>query len=200
MMEVKKKICSKCNENKDINNFYVDKRIKGNLSYVSRCKECIQKYAKQYRKTHKDNRDRSKYKKQYYLKNIDKAKNWNKIWRENNDRSEYFRQYRNLNPSAKIACYCRNRIRSALKNNYKSSKSLYLIGCKNWDELKRHLELKFEKDMSWENMGLWHIDHIKPCSSFDLTDVEQQKLCFHYTNLQPLWAKDNLSKSDKILL
>ena len=48
--------------------------------------------------------------------------------------------------------------------------------------------------MSWENMGEWHLDHIRPCASFDLTDPDQQRQCFHYSNLQPLWASDNLSK------
>ena len=54
--------------------------------------------------------------------------------------------------------------------------------------------------MTWENHGRygWHIDHIMPCSSFDLTDPEQQKKCFHYTNLQPLWAHENMSKGAKI--
>jgi len=55
--------------------------------------------------------------------------------------------------------------------------------------------------MTWENHGFdgWHVDHIKPCTSFDLTDLEQQKQCFHYTNLQPLWKKENFEKRDKIL-
>lgn len=52
--------------------------------------------------------------------------------------------------------------------------------------------------MTWENYGEWHIDHIKPCASFDLNDPEQQKLCFHYTNLQPMWAKENQKKADKL--
>lgn len=55
--------------------------------------------------------------------------------------------------------------------------------------------------MSWENYGIrgWHIDHIKPCASFDLSIIEEQKECFHYTNLQPLWWHENLAKSDKII-
>jgi hypothetical protein len=67
------------------------------------------------------------------------------------------------------------------------------------ETVKKHLESLFKKGMSWENHGNegWHIDHIIPCAAFDLTDPKQQKKCFHYTNLQPLWAKDNLSKGDK---
>ena len=70
-----------------------------------------------------------------------------------------------------------------------------LTGCASWNELKIYLESKFSNGMTWENMGEWHIDHIKPCYSFDLTDEKQQMECFHFTNLQPLWAKDNLSKN-----
>ena len=52
--------------------------------------------------------------------------------------------------------------------------------------------------MTWDNYGEWHIDHIKPCSSFNMLIEEERKRCFHYTNLQPLWAIDNIKKSDKI--
>ena len=51
--------------------------------------------------------------------------------------------------------------------------------------------------MNWDNYGQWHIDHIRPCASFNLLDPIEQKICFHYTNLQPLWAEDNLKKSNK---
>ena len=64
-------------------------------------------------------------------------------------------------------------------------------------ELKAYLENQFSNGMTWENRGQWHIDHIRPCASFDFTDPEQQRECFHYTNLQPLWAEDNLAKSDR---
>ena len=70
-----------------------------------------------------------------------------------------------------------------------------MLGC-SIDELKGYLESKFENGMSWENYGKggWHIDPIKPCASFDLRSELNQKKCFHYTNLQPLWWEDNLSK------
>lgn len=64
-----------------------------------------------------------------------------------------------------------------------------------WVEV--HLESLFKTGMSWENYGpVWHVDHIKPCALFDLTDPEQQRICFHWTNLQPLFALDNMRKSD----
>lgn len=74
------------------------------------------------------------------------------------------------------------------------------LGC-SFDELRSYLESKFTDGMTWENHSKhgWHIDHIKPCASFDLTKEDQIKICFHYSNLQPLWAKDNLSKGDKII-
>jgi hypothetical protein len=68
-------------------------------------------------------------------------------------------------------------------------------------ELKRHLEEQFVDGMSWENYGEWHIDHIKPLSSFNITDInsDEFKKCWSLSNLQPLWAKDNLKKYNKIL-
>ena len=78
----------------------------------------------------------------------------------------------------------------------KAHKTEELVGC-TWQELRDYLQSFFADGMSWENMGQWHIDHIRPCASFDLTEPEQQKECFHYTNLQPLWAEDNRTKSDK---
>lgn len=77
----------------------------------------------------------------------------------------------------------------------KSSTSQKLLGC-DWATLVAHLERQFTDGMSWDNYSEWHIDHIRPCASFDLTDPAQQCECFHYTNLQPLWAEDNLRKSD----
>jgi len=93
----------------------------------------------------------------------------------------------------------KNRIRYALKNNKKSNSTMNLVGC-SLQELKKHLEKQFKQGMTWKNHSLygWHIDHIKPCASFDLSNPEEQKKCFHYTNLQPLWAIDNIKKSNKI--
>jgi hypothetical protein len=92
----------------------------------------------------------------------------------------------------------RRRMRLALRGQVKSGSAVRDLGC-TISELRTHLEALFQPGMTWENWGVdgWHIDHIRPLSSFDLTDREQFLLACHYTNLQPLWAADNLVKSDK---
>lgn len=98
-------------------------------------------------------------------------------------------------PQYKLSRNLRTRLWAALKkqNNKKSTKTFDLIGC-SISYLTNYLAAKFSAGMTWENYGQWHIDHIKPCISFDLSDLQQQRECFHYTNLQPLWAADNFSK------
>lgn len=89
-------------------------------------------------------------------------------------------------------------MRRALSRNFveKSKRTFQLIGCTPI-ELKSYIEKQFKEGMTWENRRLWHIDHIRPIASFDLTKPEEQAACFHYTNLQPLWAWENHRKSDK---
>ena len=82
------------------------------------------------------------------------------------------------------------------KTQRKNNRTIDLLGC-SVSFLKGYLEEKFKDGMTWENHGEWHIDHIKPCASFNLLDQEDQKKCFHYTNLQPLWAFEKLSKGCK---
>lgn len=100
----------------------------------------------------------------------------------------------------KLLCSLRSRLGNALKrqNSSKNNNTIELLGC-SISFLKGYLEAKFKEDMTWENHGEWHIDHIKPCASFNLLDEEEQKKCFHYTNLQPLWASENLSKGCKCI-
>ncbi len=80
----------------------------------------------------------------------------------------------------------------------KKASTMEILGC-SAEDFKNYLENKFREGMIWENYGTWHIDHFYPCDSFDLTKDEEQKRCFHYTNLQPLWAKENIKKSNKII-
>jgi hypothetical protein len=90
------------------------------------------------------------------------------------------------------------RIPYAIKGGYKAAKTLELLGCSVAD-LKARLESMFQPGMTWENYGArgWHVDHIRPCASFDLTDPAQRRECFNWRNLQPLWAEDNIRKLDK---
>ncbi len=87
----------------------------------------------------------------------------------------------------------RDRLYKAITRDEKNLSAALLVGCST-EELKIYLEKQFTDGMSWNNYGEWHIDHIRPCASFDLSDLSQQIECFHYTNLRPLWAEDNKSK------
>lgn len=106
-----------------------------------------------------------------------------------------------LSPKGKILYALRRRLRLVLKLKgiRKCARTLDLLGC-SVPFFKKYLESKFLLNMSWDNYGLkgWHIDHIAPIATFDLFNSEQQRKCFHYTNLQPLWADENLKKGKKI--
>jgi hypothetical protein len=101
-------------------------------------------------------------------------------------------------PSFKLKACLRSRVICVLKGRIKSVPTLKLLGVSNIEKVWKHLEKQFKQGMTRENHGKWHIDHIKPCISFDLTKPEEQAKCFHYTNLQPLWASENLAKGSKI--
>ena len=77
----------------------------------------------------------------------------------------------------------------------KDETTLKLAGC-TVAHLVNHLESQFKDGQSWANYGEWHVDHIRPCASFDLSDPAQRKECFHWSNLQPLWGAENLAKRD----
>ena len=152
------------------------------------------------------NRDviRAKLKK-YYYDNHEKmlasaAKSRNKRRKERSQKQyEYKKKRLKTDIAFKITERIRSRINLCLKR-YKTIKSQEfktLLGTNDMQVIWDHLQKQFKKGMTKENHGLWHIDHIKPVSSFDLTKPEEQIKCFHYTNLQPLWAKENLSKGAK---
>lgn len=97
----------------------------------------------------------------------------------------------------KLANLLRCRLYQALRVRKQSVSAVKDLGI-SIDEFKIYLESKFTDGMSWHNVGEWHIDHIKPLSSFNLTDEDEFRKACHYTNLQPLWASDNLRKSNII--
>ena len=98
----------------------------------------------------------------------------------------------------KIKHSLRTRLNHAIKGVVKTGSAVRDLGC-SIEELKRHLESQFAEGMNWDNYGLkgWHIDHIKPLDAFELEDPEELKKACHFSNLQPLWAKDNLKKGAK---
>ena len=138
-------------------------------------------------------------------KNREKCRIKNNLWQKKNAdwvrkyHSRYASQRRQNDPQFRIMGRLRTRLYQALKgcSALKSGNTKKLLGC-SVEQLRYWLESLFISGMSWSNYGEWHVDHERPCARFDLTKPSQQKKCFHYTNLRPLWAKDNLSKGAKI--
>lgn len=112
---------------------------------------------------------------------------------------EYCKKRRDTDLNFKLRKTLQSRIRMALKKGSKASSTTQLLGC-SIESFKLYLESKFESGMSWENYSFsgWHIDHIMPCAIFDLSKPEHQKRCFHFSNMQPMWAADNLRKGDRV--
>jgi len=127
------------------------------------------------------------------LKNLEATKARIRKWREANP--NYNRSRYASDPQIMLAMRLRARLTVALKRQVvrKTAKSFDLIGCTK-HELQAHIEAQFVPGMTWENYGEWHVDHIKPVCTFDLTDEAQQRECFHFTNLRPLWAAENLAR------
>ena len=138
--------------------------------------------------------------KKYFEKNKDKVHQMNADnYQKNKEKIkekhiQYLKKKRNEDALYRILENCRNRVYNLIKNGKKSHKTLVLLGC-DMITLKKHLEKQFTEGMAWDNYGEWHVDHIKPCCLFDFSKESEQKECFHYTNLQPLWAIDNLKKN-----
>jgi len=167
-----------------------------------------QEHSKQKHKEYAEkNKDRLKeYFKGYYQENkehiqANNKKNYDENWEEWNKRhyQNYKKPKYHNDENYRLKECIAARIRGALLHGYKSASTMELIGC-TIDELKQHLEKQFLPGMTWDNHAItgWHIDHIIPCDNFDLIKEEEQKKCFHYINLQPLWYKENLVKGNKI--
>lgn len=175
-----------------------------------RCDICKKKHRRLYYQIRNQDPKRKEQNRERLIrfrkKNPDKNKEYNKKYSTGKNRDKYLSQKRERNKKYytnnlqyKLGQLLRYRLWISLKeqslDNANSAKEL--LGCSK-EELIKHLESQFSEGMTWENWSLngWHIDHIRPISSFDLSDPAQVKECFHYSNLQPLWAIDNLKKSD----
>jgi hypothetical protein len=186
------KVCKVCQIEYPATTEYFHKQKQGKFGYRTICKKCIA-----------NNTDREKqkiYYRKYYEINKNKVIKKQLEYISNNRDKVNARHNRKYHSDInyKLKHNLKRRMNNALKGCYKTKSTIKLLGC-DVKELKNHLEKQFVDGMNWKNYGKWHIDHIIPCASFDLTDPEQQKKCFHYTNLQPLWAADNIRKSDKVV-
>lgn len=162
--EIKEKQCAKCNKVLSIDNFGKDRNKKD--GYNAYCKQCAR----------------------------EKGLNYEQKYRDEGHLTEMYKQKRKSDPYFRLLCNLRSRVQQGIKRQFtsKSCKTNDLIGC-SWNFLVRHLESQFQEGMSWENYkrGGWAVDHIIPCSYFDLTDPIQQRICFNFRNLQPLWESIN---------
>ena len=192
-MSEAKQSCSKCGEIKSLSNFIFRN---DQQKYRKDCKSCQQIASKIYRAKNFDRLLAKKIK--WQQDNIEKHRASGRAWNKRNRKhlAEYKRKLRESVDYRIMANY-RTRVYRAIIGAVKSKRTIELIGC-SIDDLKRYIENKFTNGMSWDNYGKWHIDHILPCNKFNMSDENEQTKCFHYTNLQPLWALDNIQKGVKI--
>ena len=209
------KICTKCNVEKPYEEYGKDRTKKDGLNYW--CKVCVNGYYNNNKQTHKARtaayinsikEKHSSLMKDWYQSNKNIHNQTMTEWRNNNidyfkdyfqnnkeDRYIYKKQRYKEDINYRIKHKIRDRIQKALKNNSKKGKTVELLGC-DISEYKQYLESKFKPEMNWNNHGdVWEIDHIIPCDSFNLIELEQQKQCFHYTNTQPLFKTTEIAKS-----
>ena len=219
------KVCSKCGIKRQINQFAKSSCTKDGLQ--TKCKFCDKAYREANKEKIKayitkyaiDNRQSLLEKKrEYRIKNIERIREKDKIWAKNNqekvkanqekqwllNRKKYYAKNVKRESERRKTDYMYNmrkrvshRVRMALKGIglSKSKSTKEMLGC-SWHELKTHIENQFVEGMSWENRSAWHIDHIIPLAS--AKSEEDVIRLNHYTNLQPLWAADNIRKSDKM--
>ena len=222
------KTCSKCGDEKSINEF-----SKGNdkdgLSYW--CKKCVSECSRKYyldrneinpdylKEYYQENKERFKdNQKRYQKNNPEKGNIRMRNWRKNNPNraKENQKNYRSLSkykekrnkslklrrlndPVFRLNSNMSSVIRRSLKGNKNGNTWNKLVGYDTL-QLKQHIEAQFKEGMAWDNYGKWHIDHRVPVSLFNITSAKSKgfKKCWALENLQPMWEKDNLKKSNKI--
>ena len=187
------KTCTLCLSKLDATNFYAHKKSSDGL--MNQCKNCIKQRSRLYHKTNKETI--SKKAKEYRLNNRDYFNSKNKEW---NAKTGYGKKYQQERLKNDVLFKFINRLRTLIRISItkqgfnKKSKAHEILGC-DYNKVIEHIESKFEKGMTWKNHGEWHIDHIVPISS--ATTEKDVMSLNHYTNLQPLWAKENLKKYNK---
>ena len=213
------KTCSKCGVEKDVGEFNKNKSRKDGLQH--QCKSCVNEHYKANRderlakvKEHYEANREEKlaYAKKYYEANREERIDYAKEHYEANREeicakmrtpearvkiNSWFRKKRVEDPIFRIAHILRARVRHALKAQgaEKFTSTMDLIGCSP-EFLSKRLEKQIKPETKRED---YHVDHIIPCALFDLTKEEEQKMCFHWTNLQLLLGPTNISKSDDVI-
>ena len=204
MKKCTNKKCKQINP-QSFENFSINKKSKDGFNF--RCKICISEYYS-INKSHINKKNS-----QWYQNNKQECNKTKRKWQRNNKDKvkEYKRKCNNKRRKTDIKFQIQhnlsNRILHAIKGNVKSKRTAELLGC-SIEQFISHIEKQFSNKMpnkctnelmTLRNHGPkgWHIDHIIPCSNFDLFNAIEQQKCFNYTNLQPLWWYDNLEKSDK---
>lgn len=187
MVDIIFKKCNKCEINLPIDKFH--KLTKSKDGHSNECSDCRKQY-------HIDNKEKiNNYHKEHYKKSKYQIEYKKKL-----DKSVVNKKAREIyhsNIQTKLKFNISNRVRAALNKSFnrKNNPTLDLLGC-NIDFLKQYLEQQFLPEMTWKNHGIiWEIDHKTPCSKFDLTSLEQQKICFNYTNLKPIFKTTEIAES-----
>ena len=195
--------CKKCFRDLCVNN---DKSKDTLKKWKKNNPERLKQYNAKQRKKNKENiaeymaiwRKNNKEHIREYRKNNKEASNkYSAKWREKNPNyiNEYYKKRRNTDESFKLQDNLRRRFRKALNGHTKKSSVLKYLCC-SIEDLKKQLEKQFKPEMNWENYGkIWHIDHIHPIVHFDHSDENNIKKCWHYSNLQPLFATTEIAKS-----
>jgi hypothetical protein len=207
------KRCCDCREIKATSLFYANCASKDGLQY--RCKECSKRAATLWRVNNTDQNNgtrRARYardpqrfrneRNEHRKNNLEHERLTDRLWCEKNvekrkaSKSKTQKKAWRENPEFRLMQNWRGRIARVIAG--KNGGSEDFLGC-TWDQFLGHLEILFTPGMSWDNYGEWHVDHIRPLSRFNLSDPAQQRAAFHWSNHQPLWAEDNLSKGAKLL-
>jgi len=220
------KICTKCKVEKELSEFNKHKDTKFGVSSICRIcakkyyfqnldkykiyhqngKENRYKTTKIWREKNKEKiaKQRKEYRKKYQQKNKEKIAKQRKEYQElnkekyNKYQKFHHKKYYSSNINYKISTCLRSRFKRALGRNTKSGSAIKMLAC-SIEEFKKYFESLFTEGMTWAKVhnGEIHIDHKRPLASFDLSIPEEQAKACHYTNLQPLWAVDNMKKGDK---
>lgn len=186
------RLCPCCEKTKPVEEFYA--RPLGKLDCW--CKLCSRAATKARADLNRENlRSTSR---EYHTQNreaILARQKQNRV--KNRPRTAAYMNKRREDPVFRMVENMRRRVRDVTKRGTKLARTFVLVGC-SVSEFRAHLESLFRLGMTWENYGpVWHIDHIRPCSSFNMSIKEDQFACFHWSNQQPLFASENLKKSDK---